>query len=465
MAIQIPSSQIDDQMYNQIVKLLTIVPEQKVFNKKLGRQIQPTGKAVKSWKVVDLPDGTRMINLPYQVGRKLFGITNIGKEYDKISFQVNVTLRDYQVIAVRQAINMLNSECCVMFSMRMGAGKSIMSTFVFSKIGYKTLILCPWVWLSRQWGAEIRSKTNAIVWVVGEEKEPDRWDVATCYYHQTRCKKLEGHRIGTLVVDESHKCNNNTGIQAILTFQPAYVIFCSGTPDSIEDRMDRVTNSVVGMNRVNVKFMTKIHIIKLETGIQPTRELNAQGTLNWTRLIQSLMYESPDRDRMLMHCLKWLLYLKVKTLVITEEVNHVKLVTDAVREFYPFCDYLSEDRTEYSDSYITIGIKHKCGTGFDAANMATEYNGEAIQCVILMIGPKKDALLKQMVGRAFRHAQPILIYFADRDKTCSSHYNGLKLWEKQSRQEKDGIDPTYHVTDINKFDDTIQKVLENLKQT
>lgn len=437
MSIYTTRNNISDKQVEIIRKILLISPITPVFR---GQSYSPPdiSKAVQAWAIEECEDGSTLIRLPYQVGRAILGRDNNSFDFDEINFEMHITLRESQVEPVKEAISILNQHGTVLLTMRMGKGKTIMSCYIAMKARMRTAVLTASVDMSRQWASEIRSKSNARAWVVGEESEPYEWDIALCYYSDNRWRKIRNrYKIGTLIIDECHEFNNTTGIQAVLAFSPRNVIACSGTFTRSKDQMHRVMLAVLGNHKVEIDDPIPLDVIRLNTGIQGTREQGKKG-VNWTVLKQSLM-NNETRNYQLMHCVKTLLYYGVKTLVISREVAHVKLLHSQISEFYPACDFICEKKSDYRDSMVTVGIIDKTGTGWDESNACSNWGGMRIRCVIVAISIGSLELTMQTVGRSFRHERPMVLYPVDNDSTVKRHFGYVKEWEKTGK-----IIPTYH---------------------
>lgn len=466
MAISCLRHSLTDAQVESIRHDLSFSPQEgeSRYKKKKYKKEETSSKTVQAWKVEDIyineQQKLTIVRLPFQKAREMFGMNNSQLSFDATGFDMKLTLRKYQETAAAEAIDLLMKHYTVTLVMRMGMGKTVLSLFIAMKSHYRTVVLTPTVSLSKQWGGEIRSKTTAIAWIVGEESEPYYWDIAVCYYGETRCKSISHRdRVGTLILDECHMFGNNTGAQAILSFSPMYTIACSATPTRSRDTMDRVITAVVGDNVVTVKNVVKLYVVKFNTEIAGVREPGPKG-VDWTKLKQSLLYND-ERNNLLAHAAKIFLAYGIKTLIICFETDHIRILINKIREFYPHADYMCGSKKSYSDSMITIGIDKMCGTGFDEASACENWYGTRIQCVMFTLSVRTIELLKQFTGRAFRHDFPILFYPVDNDSTVRSHYNVIKTWEKE---EPKSINPYYDITTIGKLEQNVSKFTERYKK-
>lgn len=464
MAISCLRNSLADGIIDTIRSDLSFRKQEAVkYGKQKYRNDETKADAVQAWKVEDVAAGDitiPVVRIPFQTARKMFNMDNSKLSFDVTNFAVNISLRKYQETAAAEAIEKLMSDFTVTLVMRMGLGKTILSLYITMMSHYKAVVLTPTVSLSKQWGGEIRSKTTAVAWVVGEEREPDYWDIAICYYGETRCNSISCRdRIGTLVIDECHMFGNTTGIQAILSFTPKYIIACSATPTRSRDTMDRVITAVVGNNVVTVKNIVKLHVIKFNTEIAGIREPGPKG-VNWTKLKQSLLY-SEDRNNQLVYAAKMFLTYGIKILIICFETDHIQILINKIREFYPYADYMCGSKKTYTDSMITVGIDKMCGTGFDESNACQNWSGTRIQGVMFTLSVKTIELLKQFTGRGFRHDFPILFYPVDNDPTVRGHYGVVKVWEKE---EPKSIKSYYDISSVSKLEASLAKFIEMHKK-
>lgn len=451
MSIVVQRKSLTLKLDDKIRSILTFTPITPGFNPNSKYQ-KPVGKAIQAWRVEDDQYGCSIVRLPFQVGMSLTGKTNDNNEFDRSSFEMNVTLRDSQVTPVSDAISILNSHRTVLLQMRMGLGKTIMSTYIAWKTGLKTVVFVPGLNMCYQWANEIRSKSNAKVWVVGDSTTLYDWDFAICYWSANRLNKIpDKDKVGVIIIDECHLFNHKEGINAILSFSPKFIIACSATPTRSRDGMDRIMRSVIGDYKVDIDDPIKIKIIKLLTNVAATREMGSFG-VNWTILSQSLM-RNEHRNNQIVHCVKSLLYYGIKTLIICREVEHIKLLHHTVSQFYPQCDYICENKSAYNDSMVLIGIIDKVGTGFDEANACPNWGGDRIRCVIPVISIGNIELTKQCLGRAFRHEFPIVLYPVDKDNNVRKHFNLLDEWEQTG-----DIIPERFEGDIHKMTEILAKI-------
>lgn len=452
MSVYVFRDTVTSQQEETIRKVLSFTPHiPEHMRKNITMDMQ---KTIQAWIVEDYEYGGTILRLPFQVGRALLKTDNNGCDFDVINHTMKITLREKQFEPIRQAIDYLNKYNTVLLQMRMGLGKTVMSCFLAIKIGFKTVVLTADVDLSKQWATEIRTKGGK-AWVVGEEPEPAEWHFATCYYSENRWKQIQTRdKIGTLIIDECHEFNNTTGVKAMLHFSPKFIIACSATPQGSENGMDRIMRSVVGDYKVDIIDPVELDIVRLNTGIAGVREKGRMG-VDATKLRQSFLYNDA-RNAQILYCAQALLYYGIKTLIVTREVAHVKLLHSEIVKFYQWSDYLCGDKKTYNDSMITVGILDKTGTGFDEANYCANWQGMRIRCVLLASSIAKLGLTKQCVGRAFRHDNPILLYPVDKDSNSRKHYNILHEWEKLGE-----IIPTYHITDQNNVSLILQKIAKS----
>jgi len=89
-------------------------------------------------------------------------------------------------------------------------------------------------------------------------------------------------------------------------------------------------------------------------------------------------------------------------------------------------DILSGTKSKYFDSRILIGTISKISTGFDSANVAINFNGIAIDTLILAGSTKSHNLHIQSIGRVFRSDYPTIFELVDDNRISKSHWRARK---------------------------------------
>jgi hypothetical protein len=420
MSIVISKTRVTPEHCDQLKNILTVFSTTKSYNKN-----EPPAK-----ELLVYDEDSNDIYLPYVAAQSIYpGLTNATNTYHSISIQHQITLRDYQVPVITELTTMLIQKQVALLNIMMGRGKTIMACYLMAQIQKLTCVVVRFKYLAKQWAEALRKNTNARVWVVGDEPQPESCDVIILIDTPSRLAQIPIYirrLVGFLVVDECQMMYNKSGIAALLAFPAGYTLYLSATHTRSTDGMHRVLMLFVGNNIITLPVTIPLDFIKLSTGMTATREQGHKG-VNWSILTKSLMYNDA-RNSYIYYICELLLYYKIKTLVATNEKDHVTLLHDMLKPKYPAITAYYGKMTKLENSPLIIGNIAKCGVGFDEANLNPDFDGNIIQCVVLCISIGNIELLKQFAGRTFRHAKPIFIYLRDDDKNVTKHINLMNPW-------------------------------------
>jgi superfamily II DNA or RNA helicase len=345
-----------------------------------------------------------------------------------VDFSFTSQLRDYQKLVAADAVSYLRLFRATTIKMRPGKGKTITSICISGHLKTLTLVIL-YKDLTEQWLIAYKNHSTASVWLVGEHFPPSGYcDVIICLY--TRVEKIPKEmrdRVGLLIIDEAHTFCNPTGIQAILQFQPRFIIACTATFERSRDQLHILMEMVVGTSKaVIANDKVDFTAIKYDTGIVGDRIMNPDGGPNWTHLYQSLIYND-TRNQSILALTQMLLHFGRKILIITIEKKHVELLEHLIKASGIKCDTRYGDKDEYEDTNVLIGNIGKLGTGFDEENACKNFtrNSRRIDTVITTVSIATPELYEQVVGRAFRADDPIVIDLKDNDKTIQGHWTKM----------------------------------------
>lgn len=425
MSLRIPRSILEHGQALYIKEKLSISPVEIPWKK---RKYANSSDAILSYRMQDV-DGVTMLQLPFSFGMKFTCSNNDHLPHQRTNFQFTGKMRDEQRPYINQTMEYLNNHRSTVLNMRPGFGKTTMSVYLSTLSGLLTLVLIHDTGLISQWVKAYKLRSNAIVWSVGVDKvPPPGFQVIVCLY--TRTTKIDPairDKVGFLIVDEIHQFNNKTGIWSILDFSPKYVLAATATFEKANG-MHLVTESVIGSMRVSAPLDVEFDVVRVNTGHVATRVAGPSGDTDWTKLKQSLLYND-ERNQLVVRCVHMLAAKGRKSIVFTTEVDHVKeLHRCIVDSGLQSTDYITGSKSSYTDSAILIGNTQKCGTGFDEEMYCENFGGERINAVVIAGSFKDQALLYQVVGRAFRSVRPIIFHLVDEDSTIKRHWSSCKSW-------------------------------------
>jgi superfamily II DNA or RNA helicase len=379
--------------------------------------------------------------LPFSFGNSLIGKQINMEMYPqkkKISLKFTGQLRDYQNESYNEAITHLKGSGSTTLRLPPGFGKTILGAKMAAELGYLTLVTYHQVTLEIIWQKTFSEFTDAKVWVVGEKKPPQDFNVVLCM--NTRITALPEYfrmMIGTFILDEAHRLCTPSNVKTLLSIEPYYLIAETATLDR-PDGMESMIYAMCGLNQVIRKNEKPFDVIKLLTGIVPDEKRNIDGSLKWSSVVESLAL-NPNRNKIIINIIKQ--RPQDKILILTRIKSHVDILYNELKKENIIVDYMMGNKRDYKDSQVLIGTISKIGTGFDEARFCTSYSGVRINILIQAASVKDVGLLEQNVGRALRSSYPKVIHMVDDHKTIHRHWLNAKKWytdNKGTIHEVDG---------------------------
>lgn len=362
--------------------------------------------------------------LPYTTCYDEFGTTNDKIAHQKTAIQKTGELRENQKDIARQVVQKLKTKRRCLLVLRPGGGKTVISCIVSTCIKLLTVVLVQNKVLLEQWQAEYEKFTDAKTWTVSKGNViPEDTDVIICYIGRVRhIPKEIRERVGMMIVDEAPLLCNQMGVNAMLSFQPRHLLFCSATPSRSRDGMYRIMDEIHGEEIVTSKEKITYSVVRLKTQFEPIKTNSKSGRLNWPVYIQSLLYNE-ERNRMIVDGIAEYESLGVKQMVVTSETAHVHILHKMIEEMNIDTDWFCGTKKECRNCSVLVGNVQKCGVGFDEANFCKGYDGKRISVIWVVTEIANEELIEQVAGRGFRAEDPIIIHLMDSGNMSSSHWN------------------------------------------
>lgn len=407
-------SKLTKEQIEYIKKFLVFQPVS--LNKKFANNAPPvTFYSVKDGK----------IRLPYIFASSLLKIIpNTDHEFTKTKITFKGQLRPNQEIVEKEAYFQLMKFGTVTLGLHPGFGKTILSTHLTSKLNLLTVVLTHREILNTQWKTSFSSFTDAKTWIVGEEPEPEDYQIIICMDKRFNLIKNK-NKIGLLIIDEAHAFCTSGHVECLLSWEPKFIILLSGTLER-DDELHKMAHVIASERQITRESNIPFKVIKTLTLTKPER-IKVKGTLNYSHLVETTLID--DRRNQII--------LKL----VNENLNHkililtcLKLHAENLRELLDSqnlkCDTLYGKKKEYIDCNILIGTTSKIGTGFDPATSCSTYDGNPFDLLILVCSIKKYSALVQNVGRVFRAQNPVIYHFVDDDNIYETHWKKAAKWYK-----------------------------------
>jgi superfamily II DNA or RNA helicase len=376
---------------------------------------------------VDKPNNE--IILPYTFANVLFGIhINSFLNYPPGKFDFIGKLKPEQIPVAKEAIKQLSSTGSTTLLLPTGFGKSALSAYLASyttsQAGGLTLVLTNRDTIQTGWIETFQKLTNAGIWVIDSKmKIPQQCNVIITM--DGKFSKIPSEilkMVSTFIVDELHMFFTPSQVPVLLGCTPRYVIGCTATLDR-PDGMEAMGYSMLGTHKVEVKNNKQFKVYKFCTGIQTKIEKNKQGKSDFQKLVRDLASD-PIRNAFIIDLIEK--NKQHKILVLTWSVGQVDFLFNLFKKRGESVDKLAGTKSTYVDSRILIGSYSKISTGFDAKNVAINWDGVAIDMLLLVGTTKSHNLHIQSIGRAFRSDFPTIIDFVDDNKISDGHWKSRR---------------------------------------
>ena len=369
---------------------------------------------------IDKPNGE--ILLPYTFANSLMKThLNSKVNYPPGKFEFIGKLRDYQIPIVNKALEQLNNMGTTTLLVGTGLGKSIMAAYLSSMVGGLTLVLTNRETIQTGWIETFKSSTNAALWTIESKmKIPSSCNVILTMDGKFGKIPWEIRKmVSVLIIDEAHLFCTPSQVSVLLGTSPKYIIVCTATLER-PDGMHSMIHSMVGMHQVEVKNNKPFIVYKLFTGIRTEITKNKYGNTDWPKLVKDIAFD-PKRNASIINLIEK--NKNYKIMVLSWSKLHVDFLTDMLRMRGESVDKLVGNKSTYIDSRVLVGSISKISTGFDSKNVAINFDGVAINMLLLVGSTKAYNLHVQSIGRVFRSNNPVIIDFVDDNRISKNHWN------------------------------------------
>lgn len=407
MSVAIRTSELNQNMIDRINTELPIKLENTKYNKLAPPKYVYPYSQQDEFTILPFSYASRVLKIPRPIR------TN----FSQISLDFEATLREEQLIVRNEAASIISKKGSVIISAYCGFGKTFCSINLAIAIGFKTLIVVHTVPLMGQWEREIikvcPSARIRQVTSKSEYKEADFYIINA----QNAVKKGKDFfsDIGLVIVDEAHKIMAATLSKALQYVQPRYLLGLTATPyrpDGLNILLDRYFGT---HDKIVRKLWCPHKVYKIQTGIVPTIEKTAMGTLNWNSVLDSLCYNDKRNDMIIKVIMA---HPKSTFMVLTKRLLQGEYLMKHLAELGISVTSMMGKNKEYDvDARVLIGTAGKIGTGFDHPALDT-----------LILASDVQEYFIQFLGRVMRrkNSNPIIFDFVDNYSILDTHYETRK---------------------------------------
>lgn len=421
MSVAVLKSELDEATKALIRKHLCVVPKESVVNTYAAGSSNDDSSPILFF--VNRGD---YIYIPYFFSIAIFNKNiNFDLSFRERKFEFTGRLFEHQVEIINQAVSHLNQYGTTNLNVFCGAGKSALATYLSCEKKLKTIVLVTREILLTQWETTFGEFSTAKTQIVTNKTTNFHSDVLLCMDTRVNFIPEEIRKdIGMVIYDECHTFCTRNRVNALLAFQPRYVVALSATPKR-EDGLDKMIQMITGLHNIS-KISTKpIVVVKYMTGFKPEVTKTSRGT-DWTKLLTTIC-EEPTRNQQIVDLVNQLVGRKI--LILSDRAEHVRMLFDLLSKEGKRVDTLFGKKKSYNDSDVLIGTTSKIGTGLDEKTACEDFNGIRINTVILCTSIKNLAKLEQNVGRGLRCPDtPLIIHLVDDNPTIKSHWRQAEKW-------------------------------------
>ena len=469
MSVRLYWNKLKPEQQDAITKLLVIPPKESFFD------IKRKGWKKKFKKYSD-DDGTEndgedesktvifylydpqtdIIRVPYKFTEKLlnYNVNNDISLYNN-PFNFNGQLFENQLKLYNDAWTYLLANKTLNFCPYTGSGKTAMAIKMssdlskFQNVGI-ILIMMTITSLLEQWYKSIKDFTDAIPYIIDK---PSFNPPLCCNVFITTpgmskyIPESLRSQVGVFIIDEAHTFCSISRVEALLSFQPKYVIACTATFEK-DNEMHKMIEAITGTDRIELIPEKPFTVYRINTGCNQEVPKNKFGDCDWNELV-NMMCKDEYRNGLILEYVK--MYSSTnKILIMSLRQEHVKLLHKKTIEMGIASDFMTGNKKNYHDSNVLFGSIQKLGTGFDEAAKCPDFNGVRIDRLLLCFTIKSLPTLKQVEGRILYRSE-----FPTIDCLIDDNYKAIEHFKKM---EKHFLSITGTVVEVN-----TPKHLENQK--
>lgn len=419
MALTIPRGLITKEYAKMIQRHLTLRPKP-TFGPKSSYNTTPP--------IIFFEANTNTVTLPYFYGRKMASMLNFNasNEYPQRKYEFGQKLYAIQEEVVQESLEHLNKFKTTTLNLYTSFGKTVVASYLASKLNRLTLVIYHRDILKSQWESTFRDFTSARIYINGQRfTKIEDYDIILSM--DTKVPSIPTDlrsQIGTMIVDEAHSLCTPSRVSMFLGIRPEYIIAATATLKRA-DGIESMIQFMCGNHKVERISYKPFQVYKLNTGTKFPIPQNSRGKADWNQIVSTLIQDVQRNE---------LIYEIVKTnpdykiLILTWRKNHVDQLYKELLARKEQVDYMAGTKKSYKDSRILIGTIAKIGTGFDEKAACATFSGFRINLLIFAGTMKSETLIEQTSGRAFRAGNPNIIMLVDDLLITKNHWRIAKKW-------------------------------------
>ncbi len=459
MSITFPLQEIRDADENmKLKKLLTLVGESKEQSySRRGSFNQYQKKTIVNMYYVE--EGK--LHLPYTFAKNYF-LNPKRKESDKLIWEKYFEpkeypplfpkgkegrfkggLREYQVDPYKKAKKLIKKHKTVTLEFYPGFGKTFFGSIFSWYLNAYTVILVHRETIADAWVKTYTSfldvKPDQIVVVDkdlckkkrGQKKSgAERGKIFICMEQRWKYIPEEVRKkIKLLVIDEAHTFCAPSKVKPLLFLEPEYVIALTATTERVDDGLETMIETICGTHSVVKDNEKPFKFYVINTGLK----FELEGDKNKFGELLEKQTKSEERNKIILDLIKR--HSHYKTMFVGKRKEHCSMLMKTLPEMGLECSALFGSIKKCESKNILVGTDSKMGTGFDEANACLNYDGEPSKLLVVGHSYKKRSTFIQVIGRSWRHPEPIVVVFTDSNRIVQNHIRSMKVWAQEVKGE------------------------------
>jgi superfamily II DNA or RNA helicase len=397
------------EFINKIKEELTVSPFM-VFNKNIKPESFPV-----------YLENEKYLCVPKYYGLKNIGIPAINKEIEgqKVNMEFKGSLRPHQNLIIEEVLEKINKTDGGLMSLPCGAGKTVLSLYIATKLKVKTLVIVHKSFLLNQWIQRAKEFTTANIGIIQQNKiDIDGKDIVIGMLQSIAKDKYDSDTFrdfGLVIFDEAHHAPSKYFSKALPIIACKKTLSLSATPNRT-DKLEKVLYWYFGdllykaatetINNVLVK------VVKYNVDHPNFKEYkqNYGQDINRPKTINKII-EIEKRNKFIIDTIKEILEEdKRKLLILSDRIEHLNIINKLLLEL------------EIDSKFYIGGLKQKVLDEAEKSqillasySMASEALDIPDLNTLLMVTPRKE--VEQAVGRITRRkdhpVQPLIIDMVD----------------------------------------------------
>lgn len=306
------------------------------------------------------------------------------------------------------------SKACSLISAYCGFGKTVLGTYLASKVSVKRLIITHRIVLIGQWKKAFNKFVpHAGVQIITPKTTCLRKDCDVFIMNAINVPKMNiefFNDIGMVIVDEVHRIVSGTLSKSFLKVKPRYMLALSATPYR-KDGMDKLISMYFGSWNIYRPLNRKHVVYKVESSFKPEDVPAKNGRTDWSKLLNS-QSTSTERNEMIIRIA--MSFPQRVFLIVCKRVDQARYIFDRLKEENESVASLIGSEQEFDpDSRILVGSIQKIAEGFDHKDLDA-----------LILGSDVEDYFIQVLGRVCRTETvvPLIFDIVDDHRVLEKHY-------------------------------------------